>query len=302
MAKKQSMSSPTESALLSIGTGAADLGEIVVFIDGRTEASSILDFAGTLAQEHGARLISIFMQPEPTATPAESFARGKGMDSVIEAHHAQLERVEAEYKAQFEDVIRRHGIRPESEWRSLPYLSSEVGVHAYYADLVVIARPESAGETAGPPGLAESLILSSGRPIIVFPPRGTVSELRRILVAWNATRESIRAVADAMPLLVKAAAVEVLVVDHQRPPKGHGQEPGADIARHMARRGAKVEVRRLSSGGKDVGGLLLSQAAAFGADLLVMGAYGHSHLREWMFGGVTRTVLYEAGLPVLMSR
>jgi len=168
--------------------------------------------------------------------------------------------------------------------------------------MVVIARPESASQTAGPPGLAESLVLSSGRPIIVFPPRGTASKVRRILVAWNAKRESIRAVADALPLLAKAEAVEVLVVDHQRHPTGHGQEPGADIARHLARHGAQVEVRRLSSGGKDVGSLLLSQAAGFGADLLVMGAYGHSHLREWMFGGVTRTVLYEAGLPVLMSR
>jgi nucleotide-binding universal stress UspA family protein len=136
----------------------------------------------------------------------------------------------------------------------------------------------------------------------MFPPRGTVSQVRRIVVAWNATRESIRAVADALPLLVKAEAVEVLVVDHQRRPEGHGQEPGADIARHLARHGAQVEVRRLSSGGKDVGRLLLSEAAAFRADLLVMGSYGHSHLREWMFGGVTRTVLYEAGLPVLMSR
>jgi len=136
----------------------------------------------------------------------------------------------------------------------------------------------------------------------MFPPRGTVSQVRRMLVAWNATRESIRAVADALPLLVKAEAVEVLVVDHQRHPAGHSQEPGADIARHLARHGVHVEVRRLSSGGKNVGRLLLSQAAAFGADLVVMGAYGHSHLREWMFGGVTRTVLYEAGLPVLMSR
>jgi len=70
----------------------------------------------------------------------------------------------------------------------------------------------------------------------------------------------------------------------------------------LARHGARVEVRRLSSGGKDVGGLLLLQAADFRADLLVMGAYDHTQLREWMFGGVTRTVLYEAGLPVLMSR
>jgi nucleotide-binding universal stress UspA family protein len=287
---------------LSIGKGTAELGEIVVFIDGRTESAGILEFAGMLAREHGARLISVFMQPEPTVTPAETFARGKGMQSTIEVHQAQLDRIEADYRAQFEDIVRRHGIRSESEWRSLTYLSSEVAVNAYYADLVVVVRPESAGQTAVPPGLAESLVLSSGRPIIVFPPRSAVSQVRRILVAWNATRESIRAVADAMPLLAKAEAVEVLVVDHQRRPEGHGQEPGADIARHLAHHGAHVEVRRLSSGGKDVGRLLLSQAAAFGADLLVMGAYGHTQLREWMFGGVTRTVLYEAGLPVLMSR
>ena len=302
MANEQSTWSSPEPAPLSIGKGAAKLGEIVVFIDGRTETASILEFAGILAQEHGARLISVFMQPEPTITPAETFARGKGMLNLIEVHRAELEGIETHHRALFEDMVRRHGIRSESEWRSLPYLSSEVGVHAYYADLVVIARPESASQTAGPPGLAESLVLSSGRPIIVFPPRGTVSQVRRILVAWNATRESIRAVADALPLLAKAEAVEVLVVDHRRHPAGHGQEPGADIARHLARHGAHVEVRRLSSGGKDVGRLLLSQADAFGADLLVMGAYGHSQLREWMFGGVTRTVLYEADLPVLMSR
>jgi nucleotide-binding universal stress UspA family protein len=302
MANEESKWPPPDPSPLSMGKGTAVLGEIVVFIDGRAETANILKFAATLAQEHGARLISVFMQPQPTVTPAETFARGEGMRSTIDVHQAQLERIEADYKAQFEGVVRQHGIRPESEWRSLPYLSSEVGVHAYYADLVVVARPESAGHTASPPGLAESLVMSSGRPIIVFPPRHTVSGTHRILVAWNATRESIRAVADAMPLLVKAKAVEVLVVDHHRRPEGHGQEPGADIARHLARHGAQVEVRRVSSDGKDVGSLLLSQAAAFGADLLVMGAYGHTHLREWMFGGVTRTVLYEADLPVLMSR
>ena len=291
-----SLSEPAPSSTEKVNAG---LGEIVVFIDARTETAGILEFAGVLAQEHGAHLTAVFMQPEPAGTPAETFARGKGMLNVIEVHRAQLERIEADHRAQFENIVRRHGI--PSEWRSLPYLSSEVGVHAYYADLVVIPRPEPAGQTAGPPGLAESLVLSSGRPIILFPPRGTVSRVRRILVAWNARREAIRAAADALPLLVKAEAVEVLVVDHERH-AGHGPEPGADIARHLARHGAQVEVRRLSSGGEDVGRLLLSQAAAFRADLLVMGAYGQSQLSEWMFGGVTRTVLREAGLPVLMSR
>jgi len=300
MTNEQATWSPPEPTALSIGKGTAEPGEIVVFIDGRTQTAGILEFAGILAQERGASLISAFMQPEPAATAPEMFARGEGILSVIDAHQAEIEGIEADYRAQFEDIVRRHGIR--SEWRSLPYLSSDVAVHAYYADLVVISRPESPGKTAGPPGLAESLVLSSGRPVIVFPPRGKVSRVRRILVAWNATRESIRAVADALPLLVKAEAVEILLVDHQRRAAGHGQEPGADIALHLARHGAQVEVRRLSSGGKAVGRLLLSQAAAFGADLLVMGSYGHTQLREWMFGGVTRTVLYEADLPVLMSR
>jgi len=137
MANKQSTWSPPEPAPFSIEEGTAGLREIVVFIDGHTQTPGILEFAGMLAQEHGARLISVFMQPEPTVTPAETFARGKGMQSTIEVHRAQLERIEAEHRAQFEDIVRHHGI--QSEWRSLPYLSSEVGVHAYYADLVLIA-------------------------------------------------------------------------------------------------------------------------------------------------------------------
>src|ERR1700719_4243007 len=248
VSNQSTWSPPPEAAVLSPDQREAAVREIVVFIDGHIEAAGVLEFAGVLAEEHGARLIIVFIQPEPTFSTPEMFVRGKGMPHVREVHRAELEGIEAHHRALFEDIIRRHGIRAGSEWRSLPHLSSEVGVHAYYADLVVIARPESASETAGPPGLAESLVLSSGRPIIMFPPLGTVSAVRRILVAWNATRESIRAVADPLPLLAKAEAVEVLVVDHQRQPAGHGQEPGADIARHLARHGAKVEVRRLSSG------------------------------------------------------
>jgi nucleotide-binding universal stress UspA family protein len=300
MTSKDSKLSLPEQRPLTAEMG-GNLGEIVVFIDGNTEAPSILEFAGVLGEEHGAHLIGVFMQPAPKVTTAQTFVRGKGIREVMRVQDQEIEGIEERQRGLFDDTVRRHGVRSGSEWRSLPYLSSEVGVHAYYADLVIISRPEAADHTAGPAGLAESLVLSSGRPIILFPPRGTVSRVRRVLVAWNATRESIRAVADALPLLASAEVVDVLVVDHQRQ-RTHGQEPGADIARHLARHGAQVEVRRLSSRGQDIGRLLLSESATFRADLLVMGAYGHSHLSEWMFGGVTRTVLYEAGLPVLLSR
>jgi nucleotide-binding universal stress UspA family protein len=301
MASKHSTPSPqAEPSPLSGDTGTAQLREIVAFIDGRTETTSILEFAGLLAEEHSARMIVVFMQPSTAVTTAQSFARGKGIEDVIKAQDARLEHIEADHRTKFEGIARRHGIR--SEWRSVPYLSDEVAVNAYYADLVVTARPDPDAHTASPPGLAESLVLSSGRPVIVFPPRSTVSRIRRILVSWNAKRESIRAVADAMPLLVKAEAVEVLVVGRDRQAPGHGEEPGADIARHLASHGVRADVRRVESGGEDVGHLMLSQAASFRADLLVMGAYGHSNLSQWIFGSVTRTILYDTGLPVLMSR
>lgn len=282
-------------------TSKPELGEIVVFTDTRSDAASILEFAGLLAEENGARLINVFIQSDPAVTPPQTFARGTGMQDVIETHQSQLESIEGRQRARFDDVVSRHGIlRPE--WRSLSHWSREVAVQAYYADLVVIASPEPAGQASASSGLAESLVLSAGRPIILFPPNHTASRVRRILVGWSATREAIRAVADAWPLLARAEAVEVLMVDYERQLERHGQKPGADVARRLSALGAQVEVQRLSSGRQELGHLLLAQAGAFRADLLVMGAYGHSTLHERLFGGVTRTVLYEAGLPVLMSR
>src|SRR5712664_3471664 len=96
-----SLSEPAPSSTEKINAG---LGEIVVFIDARTETAGILEFAGVLAQEHGAHLTAVFMQPEPAVTPPETFARGKGMLSVIEVHRAQLEGIEADHRAQFENI------------------------------------------------------------------------------------------------------------------------------------------------------------------------------------------------------
>ncbi|HEX8881109.1 MAG TPA: universal stress protein, partial [Candidatus Acidoferrum sp.] len=122
-------------------TSKPELGEIVVFIDHRSEATSILEFAGLLAEENGARLISVFVQPSPTATLPQTFARGTGIKDVIERQQSQLESIEGRQRARFDDVVRRHGIL-RSEWRAVSHWSTEVAVQAYYADLVVIARPE----------------------------------------------------------------------------------------------------------------------------------------------------------------
>ncbi len=103
------------------GAALGEFGEIVVFVDGQTETAGVLELAGELAREHGAHLTGVFMQPLPSSTPPETFARGTGILGVIEAHRAQLEGIEAGHRALFDDIVRRHAIR--SEWRSVPYLS-----------------------------------------------------------------------------------------------------------------------------------------------------------------------------------
>ncbi len=202
---------------------ADSIQEIIVFVDGETEPTGILEFAGVLAQEYGAHLTGVFMRPAPAVTPPEMFARGEGIPNVIEARQAEVEETEANHRARFDRIVRRYALG--WEWRSVPYFSGDAAVHARYADLVLVARPDPAGQSAGPPGLVESLVLTSGRPVIVLPPRSTASRIRRILVGWDAGRAAARAVADALPLLVRAATVEVLVVDAERRRAGHGQEP-----------------------------------------------------------------------------
>jgi len=157
----------------------------VVFTDNRSEAASILEFAGLLAEENGARLISVFIQPLPKLTVPQTFAVGTGIREVIETQRSQLEGTEARHRALFEDVVRRHGIL-RSEWRSLSYWSSEVAVHAYYADLVVIARPQTAAKCpilrgSRNPGIE---FRSTNHPLST---RGKAPRVRRILVGWNAT-------------------------------------------------------------------------------------------------------------------
>lgn len=108
------------------------------------------------------------------------------------------------------------------------FISSSPNAKLSVKLFVVIARPER-GQMSDPRGLAESLVLSSGRPVILFPPSGAPSRIRLILVGWNATREAVRAVVDALPLLARAEAVEVLIVDHERQRERNGQDPGENV-------------------------------------------------------------------------
>lgn len=277
-----------------------DIKDVVVFLDGRREGSGVIEFAAKLSEEQGAHLTGAFVWPPMSAEGSAAYLRGRAIKELIASYNAEVGQREKSLRESFERAASRSGL--QAEWRSVRHLMArDMVAHARYADLAIVGRPDPAGQEGIPLDLPQTLVLASGRPVILLPPEPPASAGRRVLIGWNAEREATRAVADALPFLARADAVELLVVDHERTGE-HGEEPGADIARHLARHGVQVDVRRTSSGGEGIGRVLLSRAAAFGADLVVMGAYGHSRLTEIVFGGATRTVLHEAGLPVLMSR
>ena len=166
-------------------------------------------------------------------------------------------------------------------------------------DLAVVGQAEP-GTSSVEELIAESTLFESGRPVIVVPyiQKGPL-RLDYVTVCWDGSRAAARAIADAMPLLTRAGRVEVFIVANER--GKHDEIEGADIATHLARHGLKVQVERTALGDIDVADIILSHAADAGSDFIVMGGYGHSRLREFVLGGVTRSIFRSMTAPVLMS-
>ncbi|HJV87734.1 MAG TPA: universal stress protein [Noviherbaspirillum sp.] len=175
-------------------------------------------------------------------------------------------------------------------------------LRARYSDLVVIGQfdPDEHSPVVMP-DFPEFVVLNSGRPVLIVPHAGRLDVPgRRIVVAWDASISATRALVNALPMLKRAQAVDVAVFNPDAGGTSHGEQPGADIALYLARHGVRVNVIPQWAE-TDIGEALLSLAADIGADLLVMGGYGHSRFRELLLGGVTRTVLQSMTIPVLMS-
>jgi nucleotide-binding universal stress UspA family protein len=148
--------------------------------------------------------------------------------------------------------------------------------------------------------IAEAALFESARPVIIVPYiQKAPLQLDRVMLCWDGSRSATRAIGDAMPLLKRAGRVEVVIVANEA---GKQDEiEGADMATHLARHGLNVEVKRIVLGDVDVADIILSHAADAGTDFMVMGGYGHSRLREFVLGGVTRSILRSMTVPVLMS-
>ncbi len=171
------------------------------------------------------------------------------------------------------------------------------------ADLVIIGRLERGSSLVDPDMTLEQLMFETGRPLLVVPPNCKARQVgRRIVVAWNGTRQASRAAFDALPLLASHENEAIRLVCPPTPEHGPNQiAQGAELAETLARHDVKLEVKALPGRHSDAGAEIMAECEEFGADLLVMGAYGHSRLREYVFGGTTETILSGSTIPVLIS-
>lgn len=283
------------------------LKDILVHLDATPRSLARLGVAAGLAARHGAHLTGLYVDdlppPEVLYGYPAGFMRLYHSDELIATLRARRREEAAGIEAAFNDRLRRDGL--PGEWRLVEGETSEmVALHGRYADLVIMGQREPDGaEFDRTPDLEVTTLMGAGRPLLMVPYAGDFDGLgQHVLIGWNATPEAARAVNDALPLLEAAEKVTVLSINPRRGVRGDGDVPAADIALHLARHGIAADAAHTVATDISEGDALLSYAADISADLLVCGMYGHSRLRELAFGGVTRSLLTEMTLPVLLSR
>jgi len=178
------------------------------------------------------------------------------------------------------------------------WAGEDIAQRALYADLVLIG-PKAAADQEFAKRIMDGALFQSPAPLLINPTDRTATLApQSVLIAWNSQVEAARAVQQALPLLKAASEVHITMIDPVGTAASNGEEPGADIAAYLARHGVSVVVDALPSEGRGVAPMLQQHAIDVSADLVVMGAYGHSRLREFIFGGVTRSMLETAKLPI----
>lgn len=273
--------------------------DILVHVDTSPHCARRLDVAANLAAAHGAHLTGLFVRTHPHVP---NFVMAELGPEVAEVQRKYVAEAADKAKELFNEHCERTGLN--SEWREAEGDLLDVAtISAKYSDLVIVGQSDPEHDTIeGEDVLPDHLVMDAGRPVLVVPYAGefpTVGE--NVLVAWNGSREATRAVNDALPILKRAKKVEVLAINPKRGPGGLGDVPGADISLHLARHGVNAKAEHVVARDIDPANLLLSRISDEGIDLMVMGAYGHSRLREVILGGATYDILHHMTVPVLLS-
>jgi nucleotide-binding universal stress UspA family protein len=222
---------------------------------------------------------------------------------IVEAHCERYRQENAAMRRQFQEATGAGSF--SAEWRdaeagSFPVVEV-VLEHARAVDLVLASQTDREWPASEWLDVADLVTIESGRPVLLIPNASQLSQVgTRVLLAWDGSREAARAAFDALPILKHAEAIKVIWIDAQFDGEPE-QAMGQDICKALLRHGVRCDASKRATQQGGVGPTLLAEAETFAADLLVMGCYGHSRLREFVFGGATRHVLQHMGLPVLMS-
>lgn len=275
---------------------------VVMLMQGVEDAAKVLDCAIPFASRFSSHLIGVHAEPLPvsfTATPM-----GFPDAAIVQATtEASVERVTI-LQERFVERAKAAGL--SFEWRAMENISgdtahSAIGV-ARTADLIIAMQPNP-DRASEPTSDVESLLFEAGRPVLLAPHGGSSSNsCRHIMVAWNGSREAARAAFDALPLICEAETTEIFVVDALEESGMATAQSADDLAAALARHGVRASVSHARFEGHSVETVIANHVAETRADLLVLGAYSHSWLREFLFGGVTRHILKSMPVATFTSR
>jgi nucleotide-binding universal stress UspA family protein len=280
---------------------ASVIRHVLVHLDGGARDEHRVQHAEAIATSCAAHLTGLYTNPVATFVGVMPLDGGAAAAEVMADLEEEVRRtgdvVERRLAGRFERLSVRTEVRrlDGTSWQIAQWAASE----ARCADLFVLDSP--LGERAlGSSELFEAVLFGGGRAVYVVPPAGKPPEaIRQVLVAWRDTRESARALAEALPFVARATRTVIVAVD-----AGNGepeQTRPADVARHLRRHGPSIELFLDESGGRPVADVILDRAIGMSADLIVMGGYGHSRAREWVLGGATREMLGQSDFPILMA-
>lgn len=269
------------------------LTEVLAVVTG-PEQGGVLGAAEMLAKRWDGRLTVLLVSQLPEAITGDPIYSGSLWAELITAARERFVKDRDGVRKQLDAMETPVELRHEETM--LGGVEALVAKHAMHADIAVLAASKDATLEAA----FEGALFKSGRPLLLVPTAQAPASIgKRIVVAWKAKREAARALADAEPFLREADQITVVTVDAQ--PDGYGEGPGRDICTYLAHKGFSVELRNIDGMGRPAEVGLMNEARALEADLIVMGGYGHSRLREFVFGGVTRALSRNPTIPVLMS-
>lgn len=270
---------------------------ILVCLNEISRVPQLIEVARDLGARFNAHVSGLYVIPAVQVYPSDGYG---GTANFFDGTRVYFQNNLSKVKEVFETAMQMDKLSYELHVADsvLPSISNGMIDNCRNVDLVVISNTDrnSTGEVES--DFVESFVLAAGRPVLILPYEGGVGlKINQVMVGWNNSRESSRAVFDALPFLQKAALTRLVSVDVA----AGGALPAASIAETLDRHGVKTEITDVVTDGASVGEALLRAANDHGADLIVLGAYGHSRFSEMVFGGATRHILRNLDRPVLMS-